>query len=259
MVKKRTKRTTTAAERRILALAPGAPTLREAVRRVIADLIQDVMCPPTALEEVGRKLGVQEISYESFPGSGELHKERNGYRIVCSSDQPRSRQRFTVAHELAHVILERTGRNAPRAGDSVERVCDMLAAECLMPASVFQGQLPATPTLRDITNLARIFDTSITATAIRCAQFRAVCVFEVSGDRVTWGYGGIRPGAVIYLLDQVRDAVHAVMAGKQPQDRVYFYANGYRGGYHRFDWIRTGTERGVFMLTLEKAGARVVR
>ena len=64
---------------------------------------------------------------------------------------------------------------------------------------------------------------------------------------------------MIYLLDQVRDAVHAVMAGKQPQDRVYFYANGYRGGYHRFDWIRTGTERGVFMLTLEKAGARVVR
>ena len=258
MVKRRTKTSISAAERRIRALAPDAPTLDEAVKHVVAELMRGITCPPTDLIDMGRKVGVQEISYESFPGSGELHKEKGGYRIVCSLDQLPSRQRFTVAHELAHVILERTGRNAPRVGKSVERVCDMLAAECLMPTSVFEARLPATLTLSDIANLARTFDTSITATAIRCAQFRPVCVFGVTGDRVTWGYGGIRPGAVMYLLDQVRDSVRAVMAGEQPQEKVYFYGNGYRGGYRRFNWIRSSTDSAVFMLSPDKLPAKEI-
>ena len=256
MVKSRTKTSISAADRRIRALAPDAPTLDDAVKHVVAELMLGLTCPPTNLVDLGRKVGVQEISYESFPGSGELHKEKDGYRIVCSSDQPQSRQRFTVAHELAHVILERTGRNAPRAGNRVERVCDMLAAECLMPTAVFEARLPATPLLNDIAELARSFGTSITATAIRCAQFRAVCIFGVTGDRVTWGYGGIRPGAVMNLLDQVRDGVRAVMADEQPQEKVYFYTNDYRGDYRRFDWIRSGRDSAVFMLSRDKPPAK---
>ena len=258
LVKRRTKRRITAAERRICALAPDAPTLDEAVKQVIAELMQGVACPPTDLEDVARKIGVLEISYESFPGSGELHKKKSGYRIVCSSDQPHSRQRFTVAHELAHVILERTGRNAPRTGSSVERVCDMLAAECLMPTSLFEAGLPTTLALSDVEHLSRVFDTSIPATAIRCTHFRRVCIFGVTGDRVTWGCGGIRRGAVMSLVDEVRDGVRSVMAGKQPEENVYFYDNGYRGGYHRFEWIHMGSDSAVFMLSREKLSAREV-
>ena len=245
-----------AAERRVRALAPGAPTLAKAVEQVIADLIRGVACPPTDLVDMAKKIGVDTISYERIPGSGELHKERDGYSIVCSSDQPRFRQRFTVAHELGHVILERTGRNAPRAGDSVERLCDMLAAECLMPTSVLEARLPAIPILRDVTSMARIFETSITATAIRCAQLRPICVFGVAGDRVSWGHGGIRPGAVAHLLDQVRDGVRAVMARKQPEEHVFFYGNGRRGSLRRFDWIRLGGNTAVFMLTQEGRSAK---
>lgn len=257
-MRRRTKASVSAAERRIRALAPDALTLDEAVKHVIAELIQGVACPPTNLEDVGRRVGVTRISYESFPGSGELYKEKDGYRIVCSSDQTRSRQRFTVAHELAHVILERTGRNAPRAGKSVERICNILAAECLMPTSVFESQLPSTLTLSEIVRLARKFDTSITATAIRCAQFRPLCIFGVTGDRVTWAYGGIHTGLVSSLLDQVRDGVLSVMAGKQPAEEVYFYRNGDSGGYHRFDWIRLGQNRAVFMLRRDGPPARQV-
>ena len=79
-----------AAERRLRALAPNAGSVREAARQVILDLLQDVTCPPTDLDAVGRKIDVQEIAYESFAGSRELHKRKNGYRIVCSSDQPRA-------------------------------------------------------------------------------------------------------------------------------------------------------------------------
>ena len=258
MVKRRARANDSAAERRIRALAPDAPTLVDAVRLVISDRMQGVACPPTNLEDVGRDLGVYEISYESFPGSGELHKLKDGYRIVCSSDQSRARQRFTVAHELAHVILESTGRNAPRTGSRVERVCDMLAAECLMPASVFEGRLPPTPALSNIANLARVFDTSITAAAIRCAEFRPLCIFGVTGNRVTWGRGGIRPGAVAHLLDQVRDSVRAVMAGGQPEEQVHFYGDGYPGSYRRFEWLRTGADSAIFLLRRVGSEAELV-
>ena len=248
MVKKRAQMRMSAAERRVRACAPGASTLREAVLHVVAELMHGVRCPPTDLTEFGQKLGVLEIIYESFPGSGELHTINNGYRIICSSDQSRPRQRFTVAHELAHVILERTGRNAPRKGNSVESVCDMLAAECLMPTLVFEPLLPSRLTLDDIAKLADTFDTSITATAIRCAQLRSVCIFGVTGQRVTWGYGGVRPGAVIHLLDEVRDSVQAVMANETPAERVYFYVNGSRGSYRRLDWTRLGKDSALFLL-----------
>ena len=237
-----------AAERRVRACAPGASTLREAVLHVVAELMHGVRCPPTDLAEFGQNIGVREITYESFPGSGELHKLNNGYRIICSSDQSRPRQRFTIAHELAHVILERTGKNAPRTGNKVESVCDMLAAECLMPTSVFEPLLPSRPTLNDIAKLAHNFDTSITATAIRCAQLRSVCVFGVTGQRVTWGYGGVRPGRVMCLLDEVRDSVQAVMVNETPAERVYFYVDGSRGSYRRFDWTRLGKDRALFLL-----------
>jgi hypothetical protein len=249
VVRKRAARTGGgAAERRLRSLAPAAVTLRDAARHVVAGLLQDVPCPPTDLAALGQKLDVQEIAYESFPGSGEVHKVKDGYRIVCSSDQPRSRQRFTVAHELAHVILERTGRNAPREGSDVERICDALATECLMPTSVFESRVPDNLTLRDVSALADTFGTSLMATAIRCAEFRSVCVFGVSGDRVTWAFGGVRSGALTHLLDEVRDNVRAVMAGEQPQPHVYFYGAGSRGGYRRFDWLRLKNGSAVFLL-----------
>ena len=144
MVRRRTARVPSAAERRIRALVPTASSLPDAVRHVASELLRGVECPPTNLVELGKRIGVHEILYERLPGSGELHRVKHGYRIVCSSDETPARQRFTVAHEFGHVILERTGRNPPRKGPTVERVCDMLATELLMPTAVFQRLLPGT-------------------------------------------------------------------------------------------------------------------
>jgi hypothetical protein len=248
VVKSREARPGGAAERRLRALAPTATTVREAAVQVVTELLQDVPCPPTDLDALGRRIDVREIVYESFPGSGELHRLKGGYRIVCSSDQPHSRQRFTVAHELAHVILARSGRNAPREGRDVERLCDMLATECLMPTALFEAEIPRQLTFRAISALADRFDTSLTATALRCAELRSACVFCVDGERVTWGYGGVRPGPMMSLLDEVRDNVEAVMTGLQPQERVFFYTAGSRGGYRQFDWIRMKNGSAMFLL-----------
>ena len=249
MVKRRTARVPSAAERRVRALVPTASSLPDAVREVASKLLRGVECPPTDLVELGKRIGVHEILYERFPGSGELHRVKHGYRIVCSSDQTTARQRFTVAHELGHVILERTGRNPPRKGPTVERVCDMLATELLMPTAVFRRLLPERLTISAIMDLARSFQTSKKSTAIRCAELLPVCVFFVIGNRVEWGYGGIRSGAVEYLIDQVRDNVLAVMDGGTPSDHVYFYGNGSRTVRHcRFDWTLPGQGGGAWFL-----------
>ena len=87
----------------------------------------------------------------------------------------------------------------------------MLAAEFLMPRCEFEARLPPTVSLVEIRRLAGTFDTSITATAIRCARFRAMCIFGVTGNRVTWGYGGVRPGAV--ALDPDRRPAHGATHG----------------------------------------------
>ncbi|MCY3820026.1 MAG: ImmA/IrrE family metallo-endopeptidase [Gammaproteobacteria bacterium] len=246
--RKRSSRSISAAERRLRTLAPEASTLRETVADVVARLMLGVRCPPTDLAELGQKVGVYEIRYESIPGSGEVHKGKEGFRIICSSDQPHGRQRFTVAHELAHVILENTGKGAPRAGESVERICDMLAAECLMPTARFESFLPPNPSLDDVSRLAGKFDTSITATAIRCGQLRAVSVFGVAGDRVKWGYGGVRGGSVSRLPDDVRVNVKTVMSGGWPDATVYFHGGRCRGSYRGFEWIRSGPRSAVFLL-----------
>ena len=252
MVRRRTQPIPSAVERRIRALAPSASSFPHAVRQVATKLLLGVECPPTNLVELGKKIDVHEIVFESFPGSGELHRGKHGYRIVCSSDQPLARQRFTVAHEFGHVIIERTGRNPPRKGPKVERVCDMLATELLMPTSVFRRLLPERLSISAIVDLAKSFRTSMKSTAIRCAELLPVCVFFVAGSRVEWGYGGIRAGAVEYLIDQVRDNVLAVMAGGTPSDHVYFYGNVCRTvRYCRFHWTRSRRGGAWFLLVPE--------
>ena len=249
MVKNRRRRAANAPERRIRSLAPQAETLPDALATVVAGLMDGLSCPPTDLSALARRLAVQEISLESLPGSGHLEKLDNGYRIICSSHQALPRQRFTIAHELAHIIFEKTGRNPPREGAEVERICDMLAAECLMPTSIFRRFLPQSLTAADISRLATLFLTSRTATAIRCAQFRSLPIFGVSGNRVTWSYGGIRRGKVTNLPDQVRDAVTSILAGELPREPHCFFRSGSRASdLRRFEWLHVGKASAIVLL-----------
>jgi hypothetical protein len=252
MVRHKPRQQLSAAEQRFRAFVPNAATVRDAAVRVVTELLSDVTCPPTDLVALGRKIDVREIVYESFPGSGELHRVKNGYRILCSSDQAPARQRFTVAHELAHIILARANGKAPRDGPDVERLCDLLATECLMPTAVFDSEIPRELTLRAVSTLADTFETSLTATALRCAELRSACVFGVDGERVTWGYGGVRPGPVQLLLDEVRENVRLVISGRWPEERVFFYTERSRGGYRRFDWMRMRNGKAIFLLPAER-------
>jgi Zn-dependent peptidase ImmA (M78 family) len=89
-----------------------------------------------SLETLAEQLGIERITFEPLPFDGGVY-EQNGRRIIkINSLAPAIRQRFTLAHELGHLILERSvkGSASCEGDDGLERACNCVAVELLMPA-----------------------------------------------------------------------------------------------------------------------------
>jgi Zn-dependent peptidase ImmA (M78 family)/O-acetyl-ADP-ribose deacetylase (regulator of RNase III) len=100
-----------------------------------------------------------------------------GLRIQFNPTQPRERQRFSIAHEIAHALFPDVG-DAPRhrGGDrsdpddwQLEMLCNLAAAEFVMP----MGSLPTRnqlPGIEELINECRRFDVSVEAFLIRVTK-----------------------------------------------------------------------------------------
>lgn len=102
-----------------------------------------------------------------------------------SSDR---RKRFSIAHELGHwchhrgrALVCRVDDYQPRDTLSPERIADAFAADLLMPRYLFDPAAGGYPklTLKAVTTLADMFDTSLTATAIRVVEGNYFPAFAV--------------------------------------------------------------------------------
>src|SRR5579871_459575 len=69
--------------------------------------------------------------------------------------------------------------------------------------------------------LARSFKTSISATAIRCAELRRISVFEADKRMVLWGYGIVKKGALTSIDSGLTTALELASKGQPGQDEVY--------------------------------------
>jgi Zn-dependent peptidase ImmA (M78 family)/DNA-binding XRE family transcriptional regulator len=93
----------------------------------IVDLIE-------VLEDQGLKVLVSEYATAAkFDG---LAAEANGHTVILvGADQPGDRQRFTVAHELGHLVLEdRLDPEALEGEEDEEKACHRFAGAFLAPA-----------------------------------------------------------------------------------------------------------------------------
>lgn len=111
-----------------------------------ADLIAQasVVRPPVPVEQIAQMLGAH-VAYEAFEGdvSGMLYREAGRTLIGVNSTHATTRQRFTLAHEIAHlklhqgqpVFIDRLVRVNWRDGTSArgEVEANAFAAELLMP------------------------------------------------------------------------------------------------------------------------------
>jgi hypothetical protein len=111
---------------------------------------------------------------EDWPTSGMAVRCRTHWRIVLKANEPRQRQRFSLAHEFKHVlddpVIERTHAHLKphRRAERAERLCNYFAACVLMPRSWIKRDWY--DGLRDIADLARRYYVSEEAMTTRLSE-----------------------------------------------------------------------------------------
>lgn len=154
---------------------------REFVARLDASNIQqDLSVYMKAAQAKVRKeeLGERESGFTATKPNGQ-------HVITVNSQESEERQRFTVCHEIAHITLKLPSNHQELPSwsyakrDINEVMCDIFAAELLMPYKMWKGKLPnEEPSVAVIEFMAAEFRTSFPATASRYANLADIpCAF----------------------------------------------------------------------------------
>ena len=139
--------------------------------------------------------------------SGFTVTRTNGQHIITvNALEPEQRQRFTVCHEIAHIVLDLPSHHAEvplwsyAKRDLNEVLCDIFAAELLMPYRMFKEKVPkGDPSSEVIEYLASEFRTSFPAAGSRYATLADIpCAF------VTMERGRVRYAARSTALRRAR-------------------------------------------------------
>jgi len=120
---------------------------------------QSVDVPGISVRLAARELNARIVHSESRLEAGRVARDRaNRYIIFVTKSSP-VRQRFTIAHEIAHVLLDRLGllRLEDQVTDpTVETICNHFASRLLLPRRWLRDpDLPRTCTLETIETIAR--------------------------------------------------------------------------------------------------------
>jgi Zn-dependent peptidase ImmA (M78 family) len=142
---------------------------------------------PVPIENVARLLGVTQIVTRQMQASGLLTCAPDGITIYTKAGDPQYRRRFTVAHELGHLLLARAAGEEVRQfhrGRSrytnEERAADRLGAELLMPAHLVEGALRGycresrTSFWAFLESIQRRFQVSLSSMALRTLEVGGV-------------------------------------------------------------------------------------
>lgn len=171
-----------------------------AERRAITLLAESgVTDLPIPVERMARVLGAQ-VTYEPFEGeiSGMLYRSQSTIVIGVNSRHAPTRQRFTVAHEIGHlmlhkgerVIIDRFVRVNWRDGASnrEEVQANQFAAGLLMPSSRVYEEINRAllghrdPTPHDLVGmLAKRFDVSSAAMQYRLINLEILDPYSLAG------------------------------------------------------------------------------
>lgn len=140
--------------------------------------------PPTDLLSLAAELGIF-VKYENMgDNAGKIERKIGGvgpeYIITINSNDPVSRQRFTLAHELAHFIKHRKQLDSGGILDNalyrsllpeqLEWEANRYAAQLLMPLSAMKKLW--LEGLRDIEDFADRLGVSEHAASIRLSELR---------------------------------------------------------------------------------------
>lgn len=186
-------------------------------------LVENIMSPPVDIEALIAAHGMifkESDRLEPGEAGNTVTKGRTTYIVVNKNDDP-FRRRFTALHELAHNVLElpsRHGSGVPSnelerfaSRPPEERICDVFAAECLVPSHLVRPLVAASSfSVDSLLKLSDKFRAS--------KQCVASCYVRNSKDLVAYAYA--EGGKVHNVLPSsaLRDAKIFVDYGMLPSE-----------------------------------------
>jgi len=158
------------------------PPTRDVAELKAAALLSQarVVKPPVDVEMCARVAGIQLVAYGDLGKQSAVLSIVEGIvGVVVNSNESRVRQRFSLAHEIAHWILERKPVTHElrlvaargRQYNAIERVCDYFAASLLMPRSWLPQRVAIGKTTGE---LAQEFQVSSAAMSARMRELGLV-------------------------------------------------------------------------------------
>lgn len=143
--------------------------------------------PPQRLQHLASLVGLEVVEMslerrreESRDAVLLLRTNGNGTKgqIFYNPDRPEGRTNFTIAHEIGHTFCPPTSGGArfrdlsepdSREARELESLCDLAAAELLMPVEEFRKEVGSNWSLSGVPRLSARFGGSFEATAFRFA------------------------------------------------------------------------------------------
>jgi Zn-dependent peptidase ImmA (M78 family)/DNA-binding XRE family transcriptional regulator len=111
--------------------------------------------------------------------------------IFMNSNVPGDRYRFTLAHEIAHLIIH----NHPETDEQMETQADQFAAALLMPPKEIRPYLTS-PSLGSLARVKPFWKVSIKALIVQCERLKMITPNQYTGLMVNYskaGYGRGEP------------------------------------------------------------------
>ena len=147
----------------------------------MADLLDEAEQtePPVSLELVGSFLHVKHIRRVVMASAARLSPNYDHLVIEVNADHPVGRQRFSIAHDLAHVVSPDysrgyiddrvTGQFSEKS--ELELLCDIGAAALLMDERWLRKATDGIqPSIAELVHLSGLFGVSIEAMAVRISE-----------------------------------------------------------------------------------------
>lgn len=149
--------------------------LAERTADAIRERYPEAQGMPVDLPALARALGVDRITYMPLLEDGRLETDATRTEILVTTSANGSRQRFTIAHEIAHLLLTQPGQAAVErrlsTANGVERFCDEFAAALLLPRDWVASRYRLAPrTLATVRQLSTATETSLAASVVRLQQ-----------------------------------------------------------------------------------------
>ncbi|WP_338326675.1 ImmA/IrrE family metallo-endopeptidase [Pectobacterium brasiliense] len=154
--------------------------LTETEREIISSFQDDC---PVKVGALAKSFGISVKNSTLNAGiSGEIRRENDGYVIRVNRHDVKARQRFTLAHEIAHFLLHRNliGDGIvddvlyrSSLSDVLEAQANRLAADILMPMKYVNKKMVELSHLKEeerIEKLAALLDVSIIALKFRLGK-----------------------------------------------------------------------------------------